>query len=124
MSAEVLASLQSLEQLEERVSSILMDESAKVRMRFLFQGDSFNTSLTENVVRGVYLPVCVCVQAPGSIVLDLSNVRDVGVSTVRNSSMDTLNAEQVTFIKRRTEPRLNQPSQVSIGMFGMYLVIG
>jgi len=71
--------LNSLEQLEERVSSILMDELAK---------------------------------APGSIVLDLSNARDVGVSTVRNSSMDTLNAEQVTFIKRRTEPRLNQPSQV------------
>lgn len=31
MSTEVLASLQSLEQLEERVSSILADEYAKVR---------------------------------------------------------------------------------------------
>lgn len=62
-------------------------------------------------------------QAPGSIVLDLSNARDVGVSTVRNSSMDTLNAEQVTFIKRRTEPRLNQPSQVTVEMTGTHLVV-
>lgn len=38
MSAEVLASLNSLEQLEERVSSILIDESAKVR-GFLFHGE-------------------------------------------------------------------------------------
>uniref|UniRef100_A0A7S0VUU8 Uncharacterized protein n=1 Tax=Hemiselmis tepida TaxID=464990 RepID=A0A7S0VUU8_9CRYP len=79
MSADVVASLHSLEQLEERVASIITDEQAK---------------------------------APGSIVLDLAQAKDVGVSTVRNSSTDTLNAEQITFIKRRTEPRLGQPSQV------------
>mmetsp|Transcript_757 Transcript_757/g.1997 ORF Transcript_757/g.1997 Transcript_757/m.1997 type:complete len:463 (+) Transcript_757:58-1446(+) len=79
MSADVMASLHSLEQLEERVASIITDEQAK---------------------------------APGSIVLDLAQAKDVGVSTVRNSSTDTLNAEQITFIKRRTEPRLGQPSQV------------
>ena len=47
-----------------------------------------------------------------AIVLDLTQAGDVGVNTVKDGNTATLNAEQVTFIKRRTEPRLHQPSQV------------
>jgi len=53
-------------------------------------------------------------QVDNAIVLDLTRVPagDVGVNTVKSSETSTLNAEQITFIKRRTEPRLHQPSQV------------
>mmetsp|Transcript_27237 Transcript_27237/g.54805 ORF Transcript_27237/g.54805 Transcript_27237/m.54805 type:complete len:131 (-) Transcript_27237:355-747(-) len=51
-------------------------------------------------------------QAPGAIVLDLTRAADVGVNVVHNADAATLSAEQVTFVKRRTEPRLHQPSQV------------
>ena len=50
--------------------------------------------------------------ASHAIVLDMSRAGDVGVHNVQGADSATLSAEQVTFIKRRTEPRLNQPSQV------------
>jgi len=79
MSVDTLVTLESLERLEQRVSTILRDDSTQV---------------------------------PGAIVLDLTRATDVGVNVVHNADASTLNAEQVTFVKRRTEPRLNQPSQV------------
>ena len=51
-------------------------------------------------------------QADKAIVLDLTQAHDAGVSAVKGGDTSTLNAEQITFIKRRTEPRLHQPSQV------------
>ena len=47
-----------------------------------------------------------------AIVLDLTQAGDVGVNKVKESDTSTLNAEQIKFVKRRTEPRLHQPSQV------------
>ena len=51
-------------------------------------------------------------QLDKAIVLDLTQAGDVGVNRVKNSDNSTLNAEQITFVKRRTEPRLHQPSQI------------
>ena len=51
-------------------------------------------------------------QASEAIVLDLTQAQDVGVTAVQDGDTATLNAEQIKFIKRRTEPRLHQPSQV------------
>lgn len=51
-------------------------------------------------------------QLDKAIVLDLTQAGDVGVNQVKNSDNSTLNAEQITFVKRRTEPRLHQPSQI------------
>ena len=50
--------------------------------------------------------------APEALELDLTQALDVGVSAVQGADSATLNAEQITFVKRRTEPRAHAPSKV------------
>jgi hypothetical protein len=112
LTADALANLQSLERLEERVSVILLDDKAKVLVRFEAAAvlhASFVANARVRRRREVAIsprdhvklqasrhdaPI-LCAQAPDSVVLDLTVAKDVGLVTVRNTTAETLNAEQV-----------------------------